>query len=82
MRPAPAAPMIQGAQRQHQRAVPALPATRPAAPQQPSSGRVFATHVVEEEPMVDDVVASIIFINDVRCIALFDTGASHSFICR
>ncbi len=82
MRLAPAAPTIQGAPRQHQRVVPALPGTRPAAPQQPPSGQVFATQVVKEEPVADDVVAGIISINNVRRRALFDTGASYSFISR
>ncbi len=35
-----------------------------------------------EEPTVDDVLAGIISINGVRCRAIFDTGASHSFISR
>nr|CAD1827475.1 unnamed protein product [Ananas comosus var. bracteatus] len=59
-------------------------AGRASAPRQPKgslapSGRVFATQV--EEPAVpDDVVAGIISINGTRASALFDTGASHSFI--
>ncbi len=80
MRPVPAAPMIQGAPRQHQRAVPALPGARPAAPQQSPSGRVYATQLVEEDSAANDVVVGIILINNVRCRALFDTGASHSLI--
>ncbi len=56
----------------------ALPVTRPAEPQQPSSGWAFATQVVGEEPATDDVVVGIISINNVRCRALFDTGASLS----
>ncbi|XP_020082145.1 uncharacterized protein LOC109705769 [Ananas comosus] len=43
------------------------------------SGRVFTTQV--EEPAVpDDVVAGTVLIKGTRARALFDTGASHSFI--
>ncbi len=37
---------------------------------------------VEEASAAEDVVAGIILINNIRVRALFDTGASHSFIDR
>ncbi len=42
--------------------------------------KCFITIFINEEPTADDVVAGIIFINDVRYRALFDTCASHLFI--
>nr|CAD1818591.1 unnamed protein product [Ananas comosus var. bracteatus] len=62
-----------------------MSAGRSSAPQQPEasrvapSGRVYATQV--EEPAVpSDVVAGFILIKGTRARALFDTGASNSFI--
>nr|CAD1839593.1 unnamed protein product [Ananas comosus var. bracteatus] len=56
-----------------------------SSPRQPEgsrapSGRIFATQVEEQPAVPDDIVAGIILINGVRARALFDTGASHSFI--
>lgn len=45
------------------------------------SNRVFAAEV-EGLVVVDDVVAGIVCINGIRSRALFDTGASHSFISQ
>ncbi|XP_020082042.1 uncharacterized protein LOC109705703 [Ananas comosus] len=64
---------------------PAMSAGRASAPRQPegsraSSGRVFATQVEEQSAVPEDVVAGIILINGIRARALFETGASHSFI--
>lgn len=50
-------------------------------PRSVPSGRVFAAQV-EEPAAVDVVVAGIVLINGIRSRALFDTGASHSFICQ
>ncbi|XP_020080886.1 uncharacterized protein LOC109704553, partial [Ananas comosus] len=49
------------------------------------SGRMYAAQVQEEEPTEAEernVVACMILVNGVRARALFDTGASHSFINR
>nr|CAD1820570.1 unnamed protein product [Ananas comosus var. bracteatus] len=64
---------------------PAMSAGRSFAPRQSEtsrpapSGRVFAAQA-EEPAVVDDVVAGIVLIHGTRSRALFDTGASHSFI--
>ena len=49
------------------------------------SGRVFAAQAQAEEPALaeePDVVAGMVLINGVRSRAMFDTGATHSFISR
>ncbi|XP_020081596.1 uncharacterized protein LOC109705274 [Ananas comosus] len=70
---------------------PAASTGRAAAPRQPEparsapSGRMYAAPVHIEEPSEANernVVAGIILVKDVRARALFDTGASHSFISR
>nr|CAD1827328.1 unnamed protein product [Ananas comosus var. bracteatus] len=45
------------------------------------SGRVYAAQV-EEPAVADDVVAGIILVHNTRARALFDTGASNSFISK
>ncbi len=35
-----------------------------------------------EEPATDDVVADIILLNDIKCMTLFNIGASHLFLSR
>nr|CAD1829299.1 unnamed protein product [Ananas comosus var. bracteatus] len=49
------------------------------APRPAPSGRVFAAQA-EDPAVVDDVVAGIVLLYGTRSRALFDTGASHSFI--
>ncbi|XP_020080802.1 uncharacterized protein LOC109704476 [Ananas comosus] len=70
---------------------PAASTGRAAAPRQPEparsapSGRMYAAPVHVEEPSEvgeRNVVAGIILVKGVRARALFDTGASHSFISR
>nr|CAD1837570.1 unnamed protein product [Ananas comosus var. bracteatus] len=51
------------------------------SPRQGSSGRMYAAQT-EEAAAAEEVVAGIIMLYDVRVRALFDTGASHSFIDR
>ncbi len=51
-------------------------------PRQAPSGWVFATRVEEEEATSADVTVGTILLHGVRCRALFDTGASHSFISK
>ncbi|XP_020102373.1 uncharacterized protein LOC109719935 [Ananas comosus] len=55
------------------------PSSRVDTPRPAPSGRVFAAQA-EEPAVVDDVVAGIVLIYGTRSRALFDTGASHSFI--
>lgn len=83
--PAPSAASVQSTPRQLAGLSPAMSAGRPSLPRQPKgsqsapSGRVFAVQV-EEPAVVDDVMPSIVLINGTRSRALFDTGASNSFI--
>ncbi|XP_020111454.1 uncharacterized protein LOC109726328 [Ananas comosus] len=71
---------------QQQAGLPSAMSTgRSSAPRQPKasrapSGLVFATQVEKQLAVPDDVVAGIILIKGTRARALFDTGASHSFI--
>ncbi|XP_020080936.1 uncharacterized protein LOC109704590, partial [Ananas comosus] len=69
----------------------AASAGRAAAPRQPEParsapiGRMYAAQVQEEELIEAEernVVAGMVLVNGVRARALFDTGASHSFINR
>ncbi|XP_020099005.1 uncharacterized protein LOC109717570 [Ananas comosus] len=53
--------------------------THTETPRSAPSGRVFAAQA-EDPAVVDDVVAGIVLLYGIRSCALFDTGASHSFI--
>nr|CAD1825880.1 unnamed protein product [Ananas comosus var. bracteatus] len=83
--PASSAASVQFAPRQLSGLPPAMSAGRSSVPRQPEgprpapSGQVFAAQV-EQPAVADDVVAGIVLINGTRTRALFDTGASNSFI--
>nr|CAD1825739.1 unnamed protein product [Ananas comosus var. bracteatus] len=88
--PAPSVTLAPAAPRQYGGAPPAavsagrtLIPCQPEVPQPAPSGRVFATQVEEPTEVLDcDVMVGMVLVNRIRTRALFDTGASHSFISR